>query len=170
MNVLVIVIDALRSDIFGHTGLIPNITGMVESGVFLENACSCTNATDSSVTSLLSGRHPLSHGIVEQGPQISTPEAVRRLNRNGVLLLSQMLGSRGFATHAVDWLGRWHKRGYDHYSGTGEVFAAEREDALAVRLGRKLPGPMPSLVPGRDSRSLKMPITYPRMLGGSWMR
>ena len=74
MNIILIIIDALRVrnlSLYGYPlETSPNISYVAKRGIVFENAFSCTNCTDPSLTSILSGRFPLSHGITAQGPEI----------------------------------------------------------------------------------------------------
>jgi len=124
-NILFIVIDALRFknlSCYGYPRPIsPNIDKLAHEGLLFEDAYSCSNATDSSLTTIFSGMYPTSHGILGHGGQWigkrSGEVETRKLDQSGIHLLPEMLKAMGYVTLAVDWLGRWHKRGYDYYSG-----------------------------------------------------
>jgi arylsulfatase A-like enzyme len=60
--------------------------------------------------------YPTNHGIVNHGPKV-TREELQQFNKNRIKLLPEILKQCGYTTLAVDWLGRWHRRGYDFYSG-----------------------------------------------------
>lgn len=119
-NIILIVIDALRVknlSCYGRSGLnSPNIDRLAREGVLFENAYACINATDPSLTTIFSGKYPISHGIINHGSKVSDEE-IKRFYASNTLLLPQVLKSKGYVTLAVDWLGRWHRRGYDYYSG-----------------------------------------------------
>jgi arylsulfatase A-like enzyme len=119
-NILFIVIDALRAknlSCYGYSKpTSPNIDVLAKEGVLFENAYSCAVMTDPSLTTIFSGKYPRSHGIMQHGAGV-TVEAIKNFDESGTLLLPQMLKANGYATLAVDWLGRWHRRGYDYYSG-----------------------------------------------------
>ena len=121
-NIVFILADALRARNLGCYGYSKptsqNIDRLATEGVVFENAFSCAINTTPSLTSIFSGRFPLSHGItrVDLGSQ-ALRLSLQRLNRSGTVLLPEILKSHGYRTLAVDWLGRWHKRGYDYYSG-----------------------------------------------------
>ena len=70
-NVLLIVIDSLRAkdlDIYGeNNGVSPNINRLANEGVVFEDAYATWNTTDQSLTTILTGKYPLSHGIVHHG-------------------------------------------------------------------------------------------------------
>ncbi|MFX1464976.1 MAG: sulfatase [Promethearchaeota archaeon] len=119
-NILFIVIDALRARNLGCYGynksISPNIDRLAKESLLFENAYSCTNATDSSLTSIFSGRHPLSHGIISHFKYVDE-NSLKYFIASGTKLLPEILKQKGYKTLAIDWLGRWHKRGYDYYSG-----------------------------------------------------
>ena len=115
-NVIVVVIDALRADhvgCYGGNGT-PHLDRFAAEGVQFEDSYCTWNTTDQSLTSILTGRYPISHGIVNHGDTIE-PEDVQAFRRSGAKLLSQTLGDRGYRTMAVDWMGRWFRLGFDSY-------------------------------------------------------
>lgn len=115
-NVVFVIIDALRArnlSCYGYSKpTTPNIDALARQGVLFENAFSCTNVTDSSLTSIFSGKYPINHGIVGHGMRLEDTE-LRRINT--IPFLHEILKSHGYVTLAVDWLKRWHKRNYDVY-------------------------------------------------------
>ena len=117
-NILFILVDALRARNLGCYGYqkktSPNIDRLSNQGVLFERAFSCTNMTDPSLTTIFSGKYPISHGIVYHKIGLGDKET-QRLSK--VIFLSEILKTKGYRTLAVDWLGRWHRRGYDYYSG-----------------------------------------------------
>jgi arylsulfatase A-like enzyme len=58
-NVIFVIVDALRNDMISFAGAFapptPNIDRLASAGVFFHDAYSCTNATDSSVTCMMTG-------------------------------------------------------------------------------------------------------------------
>lgn len=124
-NIVFIVIDALRArnlSCYGHPNQIsPNIDRIAKDGILFQNSYSCANCTDASRTTLFSGMYPTSHGILGHGgrwrgknfDEVDT----KKLKDLGIRFLPEILRAKGYTTLAVDWLGRWHKRGFDHYSG-----------------------------------------------------
>lgn len=92
----------------------PHIDKMAEEGILFENCYSCWNTTDQSLTSILSGRFPRTHGIVHHGDKI-TVDDLKIYERLGINLLGDLLRKHGYETMAVDWMGRWYKRGFDFY-------------------------------------------------------
>lgn len=117
-NIILIVIDALRARNLGCYGggtqASPNIDKLARDGIQFENCYSCWNTTDQSLTSLFSGRYPRTHGIVHHGDKI-TLEDLTAFSRLKSKSLSELLHEKGFKTYAVDWMGRWFKRGFDFY-------------------------------------------------------
>ncbi len=118
-NILFIVVDALRAKNLGCYGysqpISPNIDDLSKEGVLFEDAFSCSNCTDASLTTIFSGKYPLSHGILSNGLDVKK-EDIQKLYEYGIRFLPEILKSKGYTTLAVDWIGRWHRRGYDYYS------------------------------------------------------
>ena len=114
--ILLIIIDALCAKRLGCYGsnahLTPNIDRLSKMGVLFERAFSCTNATDPSMTTILTGMHPLSHGVIRHGSHVDV-EDLKYLSY--LIPLPRFLRRYGYRTIAIDWLGRWHKRGFDVY-------------------------------------------------------
>ncbi len=119
-NILFIVIDALRTknlSCYGYSKrTTPNIDMLAREGVLFQEAYACINFTDASLTTIFSGRYPTSHGVLMHGRRVSK-NCIKNLNSSGTRFLPEILRSNGYTTLAVDWLDRWHKRGYDYYSG-----------------------------------------------------
>jgi len=128
-NVVFIVVDALRArnlSCYGYNKQTsPNIDFIAKKGVLFENAFSCNNITDSSITTIFSGKYPISHGVIRHGPKLQQEEL---RNINEIAFLQEILKSHGYTTLAVDWLKRWHKKGYDIYYDT---FHGQRDPARA---------------------------------------
>jgi len=117
-NVIVVVIDALRARNLGCMGFgndaSPELDALARSGVLFERAFSTWNTTDPSLTCILTGKYPRSHGITDHGDRAT--EAVRgRFAEGGTKLTAEVLKEAGYETAAVDWMGRWFKRGFDQY-------------------------------------------------------
>jgi arylsulfatase A-like enzyme len=116
MNVVLLLSDALRAGNLGCYGYdkdtSPEIDKIAQRGIRFSKAFSTINATDSSLTTLFSGKYPLSHGVMNQGLQVTEREKgyTARLT-----LLPELLKKNGYVTIGVDWLGRWHRKGYDFY-------------------------------------------------------
>lgn len=120
-NIILVVIDALRTRNLGAYGFAksftPNIDDLATQGILFEQAYSCNVVTDSSLTTIFSGKYPTSHGILSHGERV-TKEEITKLSKSNARFLSEILKSKGYTTLAIDWLGRWHKRGFDYYSGS----------------------------------------------------
>jgi arylsulfatase A-like enzyme len=116
-NIILIVIDALRAGSLGCYGgpdPTPHIDRLAEEGIRFENAFASWNTTDQSLTSIFSGRYPRTHGIVRHGDKIRDLD-LRNFRSLKVSMLAEILKQQGYATYAVDWMGRWFKRGFDYY-------------------------------------------------------
>lgn len=117
-NIILIVIDALRARNLGCYGgdptSSPNIDRLAEHGIQFSHCYSCWNTTDQSLTSILTGRYPRTHGIVHHGDKV-TPEDMETFRKLNSKLLAEVLKEQGFKTFAVDWMGRWFRHGFDFY-------------------------------------------------------
>lgn len=117
-KIIFIIADTLRTKNIGAYGRqpspTPSIDKLAQSGVIFTNAYCSITKTDPSITSIMSGKYPASIGLVNHAENINPLEEI---NVDKTQLLSEILKHNGFKTAAVDWLGRWHKRGYDYYSG-----------------------------------------------------
>jgi arylsulfatase A-like enzyme len=119
-NILFILIDALRAQNLGcyNPEVIespsPCIDDLARRGVIFEHCYSCITNTDPAMTSILSGKYPISHGIIAHGHRIKKAQIAQLMH---IRFLPEILKSLGYYTIAIDWLGRWHRRGYDSYSG-----------------------------------------------------
>jgi len=142
-NVLFILVDALRATSLGCYGYprttSPNIDALAQRSVLFEQAFCTVNATDPSLTTILSGLFPRTHGILHHGDQISARE-LACFEQRRIMLLPELLQEQGYRTYGLDWLGRWHRRGYDYYAGfnvdrTGRKKLLKRIRELAKRVG-----------------------------------
>lgn len=117
-NIVLIVIDALRAGNLGcysaKNEISPGINKVAEEGVLFEDAYCTWNTTDPSLTTILTGKYPVSHGITNHGDKITKKETDTFCfteTRN----LAEILKEHGYTTIAIDWMGRWFKRGFDFY-------------------------------------------------------
>ncbi|AGK60083.1 hypothetical protein Asulf_00047 [Archaeoglobus sulfaticallidus PM70-1] len=145
-NIIFIVIDALRArnlSCYGYSKLTsPNIDNIAKKGILFENAYSCTNTTDPSITTIFSGKYILSHGIIHHGTLVQKSE-INKLKESGTYFLPEILKSYGYVTCAFDILGRWHKRGYDFYIGPSGSSAAVGGIIKRIkRTASKFPSPI----------------------------
>jgi arylsulfatase len=117
-NIILIVIDALRARNLGcygrGNGYSPNIDKAARAGILFEEAYSAWNTTDQSLTSILTGRYPRTHGIMHHGDKVE-PRDRERFDSIGVKTLAELLKERDYHTMAVDWMARWFTRGFDYY-------------------------------------------------------
>lgn len=120
-NILVIVADALRIDrvgAFDGRELTPNIDRLATDSAMFTNAFSTTNVTDVAVTSIQTGRYPLSHGVVNHGTRVTDQEknTVEQIKQ-----LPEVLSESGYRTAKFGRpLGRWHRKGFDRYPSSME--------------------------------------------------
>lgn len=114
--IIFILIDALRTSNMGCYGYslntTPNIDRIAERAILFENAFSCINATDPSITSIFSGMLPVSHGLIKHGSRVSKADVY---GLKSIMWLPELLQQAGYYTIALDWLGRWHTRGFEFY-------------------------------------------------------
>lgn len=117
-RVIFIIADTLRAQNVGlynpKITTTPNIDALGKSGVVFSNAYASITSTDPSVTSIMNGLYPLSLGLLNHGVNVSKEEERYAFKTT---TLSEILKSVGFKTAALDWLSRWHKKGFSYYSG-----------------------------------------------------
>jgi arylsulfatase len=138
-NVILIVIDALRARNLGCYGQAgnhpsPHLDALAGSGILFERTYATWNTTDPSLTCILTGRYPRSNGIMDHGDR-ATADVRNRFAETGTPLAAEILKGSGYETAAVDWMGRWFKRGFDHYG-----YRPERSPARRLAHGLSLPG------------------------------
>jgi arylsulfatase A-like enzyme len=144
MNVLWIVIDALRRDRLGCYGYVrpttPNLDRLAGGAVRFDQVISPHIPTHPAHTTLFSGRDVFAHQVVAQGGKVSMAE--------GVPLLPALLRDRGFFTAAVDNIGLWIQRAFERYektsrwdhNGTRPWRNGEEVTGKAVKLLREAAG------------------------------
>lgn len=115
-NVLVVLVDALCADKVGAFGcehnLTPHIDAIAKESTIFENAYASSNTTDPSLTTIHTGRYPLST-VRHHGGYVTADEKSRV---ESVDWLPSLLKESGFKTVATGRaMGRWHKRGFDRY-------------------------------------------------------
>jgi len=113
-NILLLTIDSLRADHLGcygyHHNTSPHIDALAAEGVLAERFFSEGIPTHPSYTTLYTGQHAITHGIISQGGKA-------RLDVEAPFL-PQLLLEAGYTTCAVDNLWRmrpWFGRGYEYY-------------------------------------------------------
>ncbi len=120
MNLIWIISDAARAHNFSlygyHRKTSPNLERIIkkDSGVVFKDAYSVTNVTDPSITSMLSGTYPVTHGIRHHGGHV-TEEEIRTFETRGIKFLQEYLVKSGYSTVSFDILSRWHRRGFRDY-------------------------------------------------------
>lgn len=117
-RIIFIIADTLRAQNVGLYGAnpspTPNIDALGKTGIVFDNAYTTITKTDPAITTIMTGRYPLSNGLINHGPEITRKE---EKNLSALTFLAEILKKHGYKTFAVDWLSRWHKRGYGYYSG-----------------------------------------------------
>jgi arylsulfatase A-like enzyme len=133
-NILILVVDALRADRVGALGgrnLTPHIDEFATDSMVFSQAYSTSNATDPAVTSIQTGRYPLSHGIVNHGWKVTDNE---KQSVQHVTQLPEALSERGYKTAKFGRpLGRWHRSGFDRYPETGEWRTSNETDTMTEK-------------------------------------
>ena len=111
MNVVLIALDTQRADHLGcygyHRRTSPFIDGIARRGVLFERCYAPNIPTHPSFTTMLTGKEAITHNIVNIGGGVPLADGVR--------LLPEILGEHGYATAAVDSMGRHFTRGFDEY-------------------------------------------------------
>ena len=115
LNIVTVIVDALRFDVLCrviHSGLSSNLSQIVKGNSFFKDCYALTNVTDSSLTTIFTGLHPLTHGVLSHGDRLSSWETKRAHKLN---TLPKILSRNGYFTIAVDFLDRWHSQGFHIY-------------------------------------------------------
>ncbi len=123
-KIIFIIVDTLRQENLvelsnGHSQ-IPNIDYLQKNGLSFSNAYTSITKTDPSITAIMTGNYPLRNGLVNHGSAIGIEEeeSIKKLK-----FLPDFLKERGYKNIAVDWISRWHKKGFDYYSGPMDIDA-----------------------------------------------
>jgi arylsulfatase A-like enzyme len=147
-NIILISADSLRADHLGcyrfPLATSPHIDAMACQGVLGENMFCPVIPTQPSHTTIFTGQHPLTHGIVAHGGKA-------KLSRSAPFL-PELLLEEGYTTCAVDTLFReriWFGRGYEnlldpslHHVFYATVTQEELNDR-AIHWMKTLPGNKP---------------------------
>jgi arylsulfatase A-like enzyme len=150
-NIVLVVVDALRKDRVGaysSNELTPNIDSLASDGEVFNNCFSCVNATDSSVTTILTGLFPTRHGVINQGRRVTEKE---QKFAAGTTPLPELLNS-SYEAVGIDTLERWHQRGFEKYINPRR----EQNTSLIQYAGtvvEQLPSPIEALIKDIYSRS-----------------
>ena len=114
MNILMLAIDTLRADHLSCYGYryptSPTVDQLAQEGILFEKLICPVLPTEPSFTTLYTGQHPITHGIVSHGGSAT-------LDRK-IPLLPELLLNAGYTTCAVDNLASnkaWFARGYEFY-------------------------------------------------------
>ena len=111
MNIVLIALDTQRADHLGCYGYAkrtsPFLDSIARRGVLFERCYAPNIPTHPSFTTMLTGKEAITHNIVNIGGGAPITDGVR--------LLPEVLKEHGFATAAVDSMGRHFTRGFDEY-------------------------------------------------------
>jgi arylsulfatase A-like enzyme len=129
VNIVLLVVDTLRADHLSAYGYrrdtAPRLTELAARGVRFERCFAQNNATHPSFTTLMTGLHPLNHGIVGHMGK-------RQLD-DRIPVLAEVLREHGYLTGAVDTMGRWFTRGFDDYM----TYVFDQRETAAMRSGEQ---------------------------------
>lgn len=113
-NVLLITVDTLRADHLGaygyHRPTSPRIDEIAARGAVFENFFCSAIPTQPSYTTLYTGQHPLTHGVISHGGEAALSSTTP--------MLPELFLKAGYTTCALDNLMRdrpWFGRGYEYY-------------------------------------------------------
>lgn len=141
MNIVLIALDTQRADHLGCYGYKHNTSPFIDSiarrGVLFERCYAPNIPTHPSFTTMLTGKEAITHNIINIGGGVPLEEKHR--------LLPEILRERGYATAAVDSMGRHFSRGFDEYhtyewdrSNPAVLRKAETVNGLALPLIARL--------------------------------
>jgi len=135
-NVIVILVDALRSDrlgVYGHAGgTSPNIDRLAGSAYVYENAYSTSTWTVPAVASLFTGTLPVVHRI-DRPPNDQYAFSVLH---DAYLLASEVFRANGFVTGMITTIG-WVSEMAGYGQGVDELIWTDRSDASLVSRARE---------------------------------
>jgi arylsulfatase len=125
MNIVLIALDTQRADHLGCYGYpkrtSPFIDSIARKGVVFERCYAPNIPTHPSFTTMLTGKEAITHNIVNIGGGVPIEDGVR--------LLPEILREHGYATAAVDSMGRHFDRGFDEYI----TYQWDRSDPTVIR-------------------------------------
>ena len=111
MNIVLIALDTQRADHLSCYGYPKRTSQFIDSiarrGVLFERCYAPNIPTHPSFTTMFSGKEAITHNIVNIGGGVPLASDVR--------LLPEILKEHGYATAAVDSMGRHFSRGFDEY-------------------------------------------------------
>jgi arylsulfatase A-like enzyme len=165
-NVILLVIDTLASQHLGcynyKRATSPNIDKFAKDSIVFDNAYANNNATHPSFTTILTGRHPLSHQIVaHQGKKV--------LDQN-IPNIAHILSKNNYKTVAFDNMYHWFKRGFEEYKypsfkdkfwyGTSPSYTAVGATQLTSRIIKWLKNYRKKLDSGKEDRNFFLFLHY----------
>ena len=112
MNVIFILVDALRFDHLGRGGYngntTPNIDRIAKESVFFTNTITATPSSTHSIASMMTGLYQHSHGLRFIHRQKLNPK---------ITTLAEVLQVHGYKTsgYDLDSIGDWVERGFDAF-------------------------------------------------------
>src|SRR5256714_3903427 len=125
MNVVLIALDTQRADHLGCYGYprptSPFIDSIARHGVLFERCYAPNIPTHPSFTTMLTGKEAITHNIVNIGGGVPLADGVR--------LLPEILKEHGYATAAVDSMGRHFERGFEEYA----TYKWDRSNPMVLR-------------------------------------
>jgi len=123
LNICLIVVDALRARNLGCYGYnkptSPNIDELAKNGIKFENCFSTVNCTDPSLTTILTGKHPISHGVTKHG-ETNWNDNYESFVDGGSKLLHEILKEKGYSIFNFDIgvTGPWLREEFDEDKST----------------------------------------------------
>lgn len=124
-NIVLIALDTQRADHLGCYGYprdtSPAVDEFARSGVLFERCYAPNIPTHPSFTTLFSGKEAITHDIVNIGGRVPI--------KDGIRLLPEILAENGYATAAVDNMGRHFSRGFEQY----HTYQWDRSDPTVLR-------------------------------------
>lgn len=118
-SVILIVVDALRAKSLGIYGKNPSpsptIDKLAKEGILFNNAFTVNVCTDPTITSIMTGRYPVRNGLINNEAKVTAAELS---NIDKIPSLAELLKKNNYSTAAIDWLSRWHRKGFDYYSNS----------------------------------------------------
>jgi len=109
------------------------------------------------MTTIFTGKYPMSHGLRHHANRVTEAE---KSYTTSFKFLPEILREQDYVTIALDWLGRWHKRGYDFYGGHRQTAATAKKqyhDSMLTTVKKHFS--RISLLPGRYSWYYKLPFS-----------
>jgi arylsulfatase A-like enzyme len=155
-NVLMIVVDALRRDRIGayESSLrTSTLDALARDGAVFENAYACSNVTDVAVTTILSGKYPLAHGVLNHGTNVTDQE--RRFG-HGTQSLAEQLVAADYRTCSIEpVLDRWHRDGFETFESGGEPTESQTGSPTGSSALRTAASKFLDRLPGRLSGRIR---------------